>query len=162
MNFFDIVFAVIIIFFVLLSSSRGSLPEFLSTLGIVAGYFAAERFHLKYINFSLQYMSNVSHAKAVTFFAIFIAFVVAGVILASIANVIFSFKRPTYTSRFLGGLMGLLKGLLVCLLIFFIVEGYVPSYTDDLYNSAFSPWLRGLRNLINGINLALIDNINFV
>jgi hypothetical protein len=54
----------------------------------------------------------------------------------------------------------LTKGLLICLLVFFIVEGYIPSYLDDLYNSFYSPWLQNIRHFINGINFALIDSIN--
>jgi len=162
MNFFDIVFAVILIFFFLLSTSRGSLREILSTLGIVAGYFAAERFHPKYMKFTLQYLSNVSQAKIVTYMAIFAACIISGLVLSTIVKILFSFKRPTMSSRMLGGVLGLIKGVLICLLIFFVVEGYIPSYADDLRNSFFTPWFQNLRNLINGINLALINTITFV
>ena len=159
MNFFDIAFIVIIIFFVILSSSRGSLREIISTLGIVAGYIAAERFHPKYINITLRYINNVSQARIVTYLVIFAACIIIAIILSAIVKSLFSFKRPTMTSRVFGGALGFLKGLLVCLLIFFVVESYIPSYTDDLYNSFLTPWLRNFRNLINGINFALIDTI---
>ncbi len=162
MNFFDIIFTIILVVFVLLSTTRGLLRELLSTLGIVVGYFAAEQFYPQYMNFTLQYLSNTSQAKIVTYFAIFAICILAGIVLSTLVKVFLSFKRPTIFSRLIGGCLGLIKWLLICLLIFFVVEGYVPSYMDDLYQSFYTPWLQNLRSFINGINLALIDNIHFV
>lgn len=160
MNFFDILFSITIVFFLVLSVSRGGLREFISTFSIVFGYYAAEKFHPKYMSTTLNYLNNVSQAKIVTYFAIFAAIVLVGMVLSSLIKVLISFKRPTFVSRLIGGLLGLTKGLLICLLVFFIVEGYIPSYLDDLYNSFYSPWLQNIRHFINGINFALIDSIN--
>lgn len=162
MNFFDIVFTLIILFFIVLSASRGALRELLSTLGIIVGYFAAERFYPKYMNITLEYINNVSQAKIITYFAIFALCIIAGFILSMLVKVLLSFKRPSFFSRLSGSVMGLIKGLLICLLIFFVVEGYIPSYLDDLYASFYTPWFQELRNFINGINFALLDSINMV
>jgi membrane protein required for colicin V production len=162
MNFFDIVFTIIVILFVVLSSSRGALREFVSTFSIVFGYYAAEKFHPKYMSITLKYISNNSQAKIVTYFAIFVIIVLAGFLLTTLIKALISFKRPTFLSRTIGGLLGLTKGLLICLLIYFIVEGYIPSYLDDLYNSFYAPWLQNIRGFINGINFALIDIIKIV
>lgn len=162
MNFFDIVFTLIIGFFVVLSTSRGALREILSTLGILVGYVAAERFHPKYMDITMRYLADVSQAKIVTYFAIFAGCILIGLILSTLVKAFFSFKRPTIISRSIGGLLGLTKALLICLLIFFTVEGYIPSFMDDLYNSLYTPWLQNLRSLINGINLAFIESINIV
>lgn len=154
MNFFDILFSVVLIFFLILSISRGGLREFVSTASIVFGYYAAEKFHPKYMSTTLNYLNNVSQAKIVTYFAIFAAVILAGIVLSSLIKVMISFKRPTFLSRMVGGIFGLIKGLLICLLVFFIVEGYLPSYLDDLYHSFYTPWLQNIRHLINGINFA--------
>ncbi|MBU2514817.1 CvpA family protein [bacterium] len=160
MNFFDIVFTLIVVFLTLLSASRGALREVLSTLGIVLGYYAAEKFYPNYMNLTLKYVNNISQAKIVTYFAIFVAFILAGIILSAIIKALLSFKRPSFLSRLIGAIFGLTKGLLICLLIFFVVEGYIPSYLDDLYNSFYTPSLQNIRSFINGINLAFIDSIN--
>lgn len=162
MNFFDIVFALIILFFIVLSASRGALRELLSTLGIIVGYFAAERFYPKYMNITLEYITNVSQAKIITYFSIFAICIIAGFILSILVKALLSFKRPSLFSRLSASVMGLIKGLLICLLIFFVVEGYIPSYLDDLYASFFTPWFQELRNFINGINFALLDSIKIV
>ena len=154
MNFFDIVFTVIIALFVIISASRGAFREFISTFSIVFGYYAAEKFYPKYISITLKYLSNNSQAKIVTYFAIFAAIILAGFLLSSLVKALISFKRPSFLSRSIGGLLGLTKGLLICLLIYFIVEGYIPSYLDDLYNSFYTPWLQNIRAFINGINFA--------
>ena len=162
MNFFDIVFTVIIIFFVVLSASRGVLREFISTFSIVFGYYAAEKFYPKYMNLTINYVGNGPQAKIVTYFAIFAVIVLIGFVLSSLIKMLISFKRPTFFSRLIGGLFGLTKGFLICLLIFFIVEGYIPSYLDDLYKSFYTPWLQNIRGFINGINFALIDTITSI
>ncbi|MCG8333638.1 MAG: CvpA family protein [Proteobacteria bacterium] len=162
MNFFDIVFSIVVLVFVVISSSRGALREIISTFSIVFGYYAAERFHQKYMSITLNYLSNNSQAKIVTYFAIFAIVILAGFLLSTLIKALISFKRPTVFSRTIGGLLGLTKGMLVCLLVFFIVEGYIPSYLDDLYNSFYAPWLQNIRGFINGINFALIDSINIV
>ncbi len=160
MNFFDILFTIVIVVFILSAASRGALRELVSTLGIVLGYYAAEKFYPNYMNITLKYVNNISQAKIVTYFAIFAAFVLGGIIISTLIKAFLSFKRPTFLSRLLGGSLGLVKGLLICLLVFFIVEGYIPSYLDDLYNSFYSTWLQDIRNFINGINLAFINDIN--
>ncbi len=154
MNFFDIVFSVVTLGFVLLSFTRGSLRELLSTLGIVLGYFGAEGFHERYLSLTLQYVNDYGQAKIITYLAIFAAGIVAGTLLSAAIKILLAAQRPNMSSRILGGMLGFIKGLLVCLVIFFIVEGYVPSYVDDLYNSFFTPWLQDIRNIVNGINLA--------
>ena len=156
MNFFDIVFTIIIVGFFVLSASRGVLREFISTFSIVFGYYAAEKYYLKYMNITLKYLSDNSQARIVTYFAIFAAIVLAGFLLSSLVKMMISFKRPTFLSRSIGGLLGLTKALMICLLIFFIVEGYIPSYLDDLYKSFYTPWLQNIRGFINGINFAQI------
>ncbi len=159
MNFFDLIFSILIIVFLLLSFSKGSLRELLSTIGIVIGYVAAEQFHERYLSITLQYIENYAQAKVITYLAIFAVGLIIGIILSTLVRLMSVGQRPNIPSRILAGLMGLLKGVLVCLAIYFVVEGYIPSYMDDLYNSAYTPWFQQFRKLINGINFALIQNI---
>ena len=159
MNFFDLIFSILILVFLFISFSRGSLKEFLSTFGIVIGYLSAERFHERYLNITLQYIQDYAQAKIITYLAIFAVGLIIGMILTTLVRLMTTNQRPNVPSRILAGFLGLLKGVLVCLAIYFVVEGYVPSYLDDLHNSAYTPWLQQFRNLINGINFALIQNI---
>ncbi len=131
----------------------------LSTFGIVIGYFGAEQFHLRYLGITQQYIENDAQAKVVTYLAIFAVGLVVGIILSTLVRLMSAGQRPNIPSRILAGLMGFAKGILVCLVIYFVIEGYIPSYLDDLYNSSYTPWLQEFRKLINGINFALIQNI---
>lgn len=159
MNFFDLVFSIIILFFFFLSFSRGSLKELLSTFGIIIGYFGAERLHERYLGITLQYIQDYSQAKVITYLAIFAAGLIIGIVLSTLFRLMTGGERPNFPSRILASFLGLLKGVLICLAIYFVVEGYIPSYMDDLYNSTYTPWLQQFRKLINGINFALIQNI---
>lgn len=160
MNFFDLIFSILILIFIALGFSNGSLRELLSTLGIVIGYVGAEQFHERYLGITLQYIENYAQAKVITYLAILAIGLVIGIILSTIVRLMSSAgQRPAFPSRILGSMMGLIKGVLVCLAIFFVIEGYIPSYLDDLYNSSYTPWLQEFRKLINGINFALIQNI---
>lgn len=159
MNFFDLVFSILILIFIALGFSKGSLRELLSAFGIVIGYFGAEQFHERYLGITQQYIENSAQAKVVTYLAIFAVGLVVGIILSTLVRLMSAGQRPNVPSRILAGLMGLAKGILVCLVIYFVIEGYIPSYLDDLYNSSYTPWLQEFRKLINGINFALIQNI---
>ncbi len=159
MNFFDLVFSILILFFLFLSFSRGSLKELLSTFGIVIGYFSAEKFYERYLGITLQYIQDYSQAKVITYLAIFAIGLFIGIILSTLVRMMTDNQRPNFPSRILASFLGLLKGVLICLAIYFVVEGYIPSYMDDLYNSAYTPWFQQFRKLIHGINFALIQNI---
>lgn len=159
MNFFDLVFTILILVFIGLGFSNGSLRELLSTIGIVIGYVGAEQFHERYLGITLQYISNYGQAKVITYLAIFAAGLVVGIILSTLVRLMSAGQRPNIPSRILAGLLGCAKGVLICLAIYFVIEGYVPSYLDDLYNSSYTPWLQEFRRLINGINFALIQYI---
>lgn len=158
MNFFDIVFAIIIVGFAILSFTRGSLRELLSTIGIVLGYFGAEKYHERYLDIALQYLPHFQQAKMITYLVIFAAGVLLGIVLSSVVRLLLvTSQRPAFPSRILGMLLGLVKGILICLAVYFIVDGYIPSYADDLYNSFFTPWLLEFKNVMNGINFAFIS-----
>jgi len=159
MNFFDLVFSILIFIFLFISFSRGSLKEFLSTFGFVIGYLSAERFHGRYMSITLQYVQDYDRAKIITYLAIFAVGLIIGIILTTLVRLMTASQRPNIPSRILACFLGLLKGVLVCLAIYFVVEGYIPSYLDALHNSAYTPWLQQFKKLISGTNFAIIQNI---
>jgi len=158
MNFFDIIFTLIIIVFFLFSFSRGSLRALLSAVGIGLGYLVAERFHERYVGITLQYLSDYAQAKIVTYLALFAIGIIIGILLSAIIRIMYSLQNPTFPSRVLGGLLGILMGSLVCLLILFVVEEYLPSFSDDLSLSFYTPWLKNIKEIISGINFAFFSN----
>lgn len=158
MNFFDILFSVVIIGFLLFGFVRGSFREFLSFIGVALGYLGAERFHEQYVNITLQYINDIALAKIFTYFALFVAGIIIGIILSTLIKILISFQHPTFPSRILGALIGSLKGVLICLLILFLVEGFVPSFADELFSSFLTPWLKNVKDLMHGINIAFIGD----
>jgi len=159
MNFFDLVFAIILIGFLVLSFTRGALREFLSTFGVVLGYLAAERFHESYLRITQQYIQDLNQARIITYLVIFAIGIVLGIILAAVFRLFYASHRLSFSSRLLGGIFGFFKAISVCLVIFHIVDHHIPSFADDLSSSLFYPWLQELKSLLNGINLAFLDGI---
>lgn len=159
MNFFDLIFSIIIIGFFLLSFARGSFKELFSTIGAVAGYLAAENFTGKYISIASQFIQDYDRAFLVTYIVIFILGLVLGAILSTFFKLFYSSQPANLPSRILGGLLGLVKAAVVIMVIFFIVRGYIPSFADDLAQSAYTPWLKSFHNLLSGMNLAFLDSI---
>lgn len=158
MNFFDIVFTVIIFIFFAFSFSSGSLRALLSVFGIGFGYLLADGFHERYVGTTLQYLNDYAQAKIVTYLALFAIGIIIAVLLSAVVRVMFSFQSPTLPSRILGGLLGILMGTLVCLLILFVVEEYIPSFTDDLLVSYYTPILKSIKEVISGINFAFLSS----
>jgi membrane protein required for colicin V production len=154
MNFFDLIFSVILIGFLVISFFRGFFKELLSSLGVVAGYLAAEAFHERYWHLVQPILQNVDQAKMITYFGIFAIGNLLGGLLSIFFRLFYPGGQPSFFSRIPGGFLGLLKATVICLVIFHIVMQYIPSFSDDLQASFFFPWFLYLKNLAGGINLA--------
>lgn len=139
--FFSITFIGILGVLSLVSFFRGFVKEFLKLLGLGAGYFAAGRYYLEYQKFGAQFTENPEYAKALTYIAILLGGYLLGVIAASVLGMLLKLGTPTVSNRILGGVVGFLKGTVVCLVIYFIVQSYLPSFKDDLGDSAIALWV---------------------
>ncbi len=157
MNFFDLVFSLLIVGFLLFGFFKGSLRAIFSTLGLAIGYIGAERFYLQYKSITQQYIENSDQAEIITYLTILAAGIVIGMALSTLVGVLLVFQRPSFYSRILGGILGLMKGVLICLLIFSLIY-YFPAFSDDLNASLFSPWFLEFKDWMNGIIFALISD----
>jgi uncharacterized membrane protein required for colicin V production len=160
MNFFDLIFAIILVSFLVISFFRGSLREFLSTFSVAGGYLAAEAFHQRYLYLVQPIVQNPHQAKMVTYLGIFAIGILLGVSLSIFFRLFYASGQLSFSSRVLGGFFGLVKATAVCLIIFHLVIHHIPSFADDLQASFFFPWLLNLKNLADGINLAFLTTVH--
>ena len=101
MNFFDLIFSIILIGFFIFSFARGSFKELFSTLGAVGGYLAAENFTDKYISVALQFMQDSGRARLVTYLVIFALGLIVGALLSAFFKLFYSSQPASLPSRML-------------------------------------------------------------
>ncbi|MCP4298521.1 MAG: CvpA family protein [Proteobacteria bacterium] len=153
MNFFDIIFSILLIFFVIHSLILGTFKTLLTTIGLVGGYYAAEYGYEKYSGFALQYLNDINQARTLTYIGLFLFGALLGKILSAILRTILAIAQPSLLSRGIGAILGFVKGICICLVIFFVVNEYVPSFVDDLNRSLFTPWFLEIKQSLVVSNL---------
>ena len=154
MNFFDIVFTVLLIGYVLHSLLLGTAKTILTTLGLLGGFLAAENGFANHSSFAMRYTNDINLAETLTYIGIFIFVALLGKLFSIIVTILFSVNRPSWSSRLLGGILGSVKGLCWCLVVMFVVYALVPSFVDDLNRSLYTPWFLELKQLLSGIKFA--------
>lgn len=150
MNFFDIIFSLLLIAFVIHSLMLGTFKTLLTTIGLVGGFLAAEYGYEKYSGFALQYLNDLNQARTLTYIGLFLFGVILGKLFSVIIRNILSVGKPSLLSRSIGGILGFTKGICLCLVIFFVVNEYVPSFVDDLKQSLYHPWFLKLKQSLSG------------
>jgi len=152
MNFFDIIFTIILIVVLILGLRNGVLKEFLSLLGAVAGYMAAEKYHVSLTNYVSPYINNPGYAKLTTYLTLFITGLVLGYLLSRLSNVLSSANKPVLLSRIVGVGFGVIKGLLIIFVILYIVRNnFNVNLGDDLSRSFFNIPILKIKNIVHAI-----------
>jgi len=154
MNFFDLLFTIVLIIILIFALKNGAIKELISSLGIVGGYFFAENYYLEYTSITAKYISPSELAESVAYGGMFIASVFAAFILSIFVSLFIRSSRTSGVSRLFGLIFGAIKGVTICLLIVVIVNQFIPSFVDDLENSRFTPRLLQLREYVSGLNIA--------
>lgn len=151
---FDIIFFVLIVLFSAFGLIKGVFKEMIPTSGLVIGYLAAGKFHVKYLNLVGQYTRSTAEAKVISYIAIILVIFVGALILDSIIFTIFKRGISGTTGRLMGGGLGIIKGGILCLAIFYVVRGYIPSFSDELNTSVIAPYLQEIWKILHGIGYA--------
>lgn len=148
MNFFDLLFSFLFIFFGILSIFRGPIKALIITICFGGGLMAAEMFHEQYSSLLSPYLGGAVDSKAVTYCLIFIVGVVLGKILSAVSSLLFPISTPSVGLKIFAAILGGVQGLCFSLFLYSLVTRYIPSFTDDLNNSLFVPWFEKIAGLI--------------
>ena len=150
MNFFDIIFIVIIIVLFIFAIRKGALRELLSVLGCFAGYVAAEKYFMSYYHHLLPYISNQLFAKITTYISLFLLGLIIGGILSWLAKAMLSNRPPIFLSRIVASGFSIAKSILIAFVIIFTVQtSFQNMLGDDLIRSFVFPTLLKIKGFVS-------------
>ncbi|MGB2798939.1 MAG: CvpA family protein [Dehalococcoidia bacterium] len=112
MNWLDIVLIVVLALFILSGLIQGFIRTALALAGLIVGIFLAGRYYVAFGNWLP--IANTNIANIVAFAIIFIAVMVAAVLLAFFLRRIISLIMLGWADKLLGALFGLVLGALFC------------------------------------------------
>ena len=150
MNFFDIIFIVILIVLFIFAIRKGALRELFSLLGCFAGYVAAEKYFMSYYHHLLPFISNQLYAKVTTFILLFLLGLIVGGLLSWLSKAMFSNRSPVLLSRFIAGGFSIAKSVLIAFVIIFVVQSSFQNMLgDDLIRSFLFPTLFKIKGFVS-------------
>lgn len=112
MNWLDIIIIIVLALFILSGLIQGFIRTALALAGLIVGIFLAGRYYVTFGNWLP--IANTNIANIVAFAIIFIAVMVAAVLLAFFLRRIISLIMLGWADKLLGALFGLVLGALFC------------------------------------------------
>lgn len=154
MNFFDIVFSAIFIFFIYGAVKNGPSRGLIISVFVTVGYITADSLYMQYFEILLPYTGLIGTAKVFVYLTLFFGMISIGIFLKRT----FSRYSKSYNSNSIktifSSLLGLYNGLIFFLVIYFLVGGFILSFKDDLDSSYYVLFYHELYAFIDGIKLA--------
>lgn len=154
MNFFDIVFSAIFVFSIGSAIKNGPSRVFITSIFLTAGFIAAENLYNRYFEYLLGYVNHIETTKVFSYLVIFIGILLSGTFLKRIYNQFSEKYQRNGVKSFLAVLFGLYNGAVFFLVIHFVINGFIPSFKDDLDASFYMEGYQYLKKIFNGIKLA--------
>lgn len=144
MNFLDLVFAGIALYFLVRGLFRGFIIEVAGIAGVVAGFFLANKYHLQLAPDVNRILDTPKWSATISYLLIFIG----SIILVSLLARLLSKMTPStavWLDKLAGAVVGVVKAGLICLVIFLVMSQYLPDST--LVNTSRSaPYLEEAAN----------------
>ena len=140
MNILDIIFAVIVGFFLLRGLTRGLIVEVGAIGGAVLGFVLANRYSATLAPHLERAISNPGWAAAVAYLAVVIGTLVLCTFIATGIKKLLTITFSAWMDHLWGGFFGLAKGLLLCCIILASLSQFFTGATF-IRESTAAPYL---------------------
>ncbi|MDY7000239.1 MAG: CvpA family protein [Thermodesulfobacteriota bacterium] len=141
----DIVFIVIVAFFLIRGLFRGLFKEVVSTLGVFLAWWAANTYHETLAPFIGTWLKDPGLMHVIAYFAVFVGVMIGVMIVAWTLSRAFRIMLPSWLEFPGGALFGLLKGVLICCVVLITLNAFMPSATA---NSIVAPYLESVSSVM--------------
>lgn len=151
-NILDLIFAVVLALFFLMSFMGGTLREAISVLGLLAGVTAAHWFHEDLAALLAPLIPDRQAAGLLSYVGIVVVGLLGGIFFSGMGD-FYSNDRPSLGSRLFAGALGLVKGVAVCLALYWVIDAYLPPLRDELAASRIGDPLAELLNRLQDLGI---------
>ncbi|MDD5022202.1 MAG: CvpA family protein [Endomicrobiaceae bacterium] len=165
MNYLDIFFLVIVIYFAILGLKKGIIKSIGGILSIVVGFYGASLFYQR-VSIFLQGISGVftsTIANIISFILLFIVINRLFMLIINILDKIFSLPIVGFFNKFLGAIFGFFAGILIVGIFVFVISSFSGDNVSYFENSKIVPKINTAINFIKPIipknfNLSFLEN----
>ncbi|EPR35503.1 Colicin V production protein [Alkalidesulfovibrio alkalitolerans DSM 16529] len=138
MNILDIIFCVILGYFLLRGFINGLVREAASIVGLVVGFYAANHYGDVLVPQLADFMGNGGHADTASYLLVFVGTMFASWIALRMLSGLLRLQLLATADHAMGGLLGFLKGGLICAVTVLAMATFIPD-SEYLVESRLSP-----------------------
>lgn len=165
MNYLDIVFLVVIIYFTILGLRKGIIKSLGGILSIVVGFYGASLFYQK-VSIWLQGLSSIftgTIANIIGFILLFIVINRLFMLLVNILDKIFSLPIIGFFNKLLGAIFGFLAGALIVGIFVLMLSSFSTNDVPYFENSKVVPTVNKIIDFVKPLipktfNLSFLEN----
>ena len=136
----DYGFVVIVAFSTIFALTKGVTRELISLAALIGGFILAAHYYSTVGGFLADYTRTQTVANLIGFLAIFLSVILAGSVVAHIANRVVKVTSLEWFDRLLGGVFGFIRGwALACIIVLALIA--FPVRENILAQSQLAPYL---------------------
>lgn len=141
MNSLDIVFIVIVGFFLVRGLFRGLVTELGALFGVVGGFLLANRYYPEAEPYVSKIISDSSWVGIASYAGVFLGVILITSLLAAVIHTIIDSSPAAWLDHLAGLLLGGLKGVLICCVLLACITYFLPK-AEFVTNSKAVPYLQ--------------------
>ncbi|WP_456324319.1 CvpA family protein [Desulfonauticus submarinus] len=151
MNFLDIVFIIIITFFLLRGIYRGLVQEVSSIVALFLGFLLANKYWQNVLPYVEKILPPSSWTNVISYFVVLLGVMLGVYIISTILKHILKIAFLGWLDKIAGGSLGLLKAIILCSIILMIMTSFLPTNAPVLKESKLAPYIHQVSNSLSAL-----------
>ena len=165
MNFFDIIFIVILVFCLIRGLFRGLVLELSSIIGVLAGIYFAGIYYPAASQVLSKWVSDDVYRNIISLILIFIGIFILVNLLGRLIKMLLKIAFMGWFDRIFGAGFGVLKACLIGSVLLFTLTTFLPGNASIIQDSKISPYISTISENIShfvpqGMQNSFTNNID--
>ena len=150
MNGLDIFFVVVLGFFLFRGIYRGLILEMSSIAGLIAGFFASNRFYADVQPVVGRIIPSMEWSQIIAYLGVFLTTMLVVAMLSLFLKNFLRMIMLGWLDRLGGGGLGFVKAALICGLTLLILTIFLPRNHELITTSKISPYIHSMSQNLSG------------
>lgn len=126
-SYLDIAFLAVLGLFSLRGLFRGLVEEVAGLVGVIGGFWLANKYHDALIPFLQSFLSDPAWINILSYVLVFLGVLLGVSIIARCIQHLLKISFVSWLDHLTGAVMGLAKGLLICSIVLALLQQFVPN-----------------------------------